>query len=111
MKFSKVAVVSLFLLFGTFLAWAVKAYDGRTITVGSSLVNENGVRLIYAPGGGTNGINYFTFKCNESVDSCRTPVVGTIYILSGSARLYECDEYVLGRSNEPDIVTCLVSVF
>jgi hypothetical protein len=112
MHVSRVAAVSLLLMFGTLLAWAVKSYDGRMITIGSSLVNEKGVRLIYAQGSSPSSrTNYFMFSCNEPVDSCRTPEVGKTYILSGSARLYECDEYVIGRSHEPDIVTCLVSVF
>jgi hypothetical protein len=96
------------------LAWGQnsKAYDHVEVTVTSTWVNGNGVRLVNASSDNLR----FLFTCNEDQATCSAPRLNAKYIFSGgfdSDHFYQCDEYVmfpLPLSKQGALLGCIKDV-
>ena len=117
MQNSRLAVILLLLLSSLLLMAAdeeKKPYANYLVTVTSSSVNGNGVRLIYGHGslnGDAKGKDFhFVFRCNDGDSHCSAPAIGQQYVLIGTDVPYTCDDYILDRYSHPQIVACLDSV-
>lgn len=79
------------------LAQKAKPYQWYEVTITSTLVNHNGLRIIYAKGvqGLVGGNIKYIFTCNEDANDCSAPMLGSLYHIIEAEPLYKCDNYAL----------------
>ncbi len=84
-----------------------KPYNGTYLTVTSTTINKNDVRIIFAK----NSQYVFQFSCNADAETCKAPLIGGQYqLFDDGTYQFKCDEYRMFRAAGDWCIACLTDV-